>query len=314
MDIEWTPDQIRAFRHALRRSPLEFARMVGITKRTLVLWESGRTSSPQAASKRLLFEVLEAAPEDVRIRFRDALVPNASTAPQPRPDNHDLLMSCADESENTAASWRGDYGRAAEAATDGLSYPESGTARLLLASARAIDLAQLGNTSESASALDEALDIAARLLDEPQRDRLAGPFSCSLERAGGYWADAALANGNATQSVVFTAAAIDRFRRAAPSHRNLGSERMVRCQQIKSYVALGEFGAAAIDLADVTATTPVEHRVEPLVQRVGEIAELAQNTGRNAQGVAEIGELARDFRRFADLGNLPTLLVDPHGR
>ncbi len=288
--------------------------MVGITKRTLVLWESGRTSSPQAASKRLLFEVLEAAPEDVRIRFRDALVPNASTAPQPRPDNHDLLMSCADESENTAASWRGDYGRAAEAATDGLSYPESGTARLLLASARAIDLAQLGNTSESASALDEALDIAARLLDEPQRDRLAGPFSCSLERAGGYWADAALANGNATQSVVFTAAAIDRFRRAAPSHRNLGSERMVRCQQIKSYVALGEFGAAAIDLADVTATTPVEHRVEPLVQRVGEIAELAQNTGRNAQGVAEIGELARDFRRFADLGNLPTLLVDPHGR
>ncbi|WP_405181773.1 helix-turn-helix domain-containing protein [Nocardia sp. NBC_01377] len=69
VEIEWTPLAVRALREALRRSSLEFAKMVGVTNRTLILWESGKTSRPHASSKRLLHEVLENAPAEAQQRF-----------------------------------------------------------------------------------------------------------------------------------------------------------------------------------------------------------------------------------------------------
>ncbi|MBF6059554.1 hypothetical protein IU500_02495 [Nocardia terpenica] len=215
--------------------------------------------------------------------------------------------------ENTAAAWQGDYDQAAEAAASGLEYRASGSVELLLASARAIDLAHLGRTDESASALHEALDIAARQADEASSDPLAGPFSCSLERAGGYWADAAMVNGDAARSIDFTSEAIERFRRAVPAERNLGSERMVRCQQIKGHVVLGDLDVAVAELTKVVAMTPLEHRVEPLRQRVEEIVRLAQQTYGNSPQVVEISHMAREFQHFADLGNLPALAADTNG-
>ncbi|WP_433491861.1 helix-turn-helix domain-containing protein [Nocardia grenadensis] len=56
--IEWTAQDIRALRESLRLSPTEFARVVGVTKRTILLWEQGRTKTLHASSRRLLDEVL----------------------------------------------------------------------------------------------------------------------------------------------------------------------------------------------------------------------------------------------------------------
>lgn len=428
VDIEWTPVEIRALREAMRRSPLEFSRIVGVTKRTLNLWETGRTSNLHESSKRLLYRVLEDATDDAKERFWTFLT-RSSVEPEPQPHEGDLLRATADESasllawaeasnvgpltikdlrdnlrwvtreylksptlplfrrvvetrdqaikllqgrqrphhstelygiagwsmtilgwittdlgradiaerhlrtawvlaenaddkelrawiraaQRTVAERLGEYDAAAEAAADGLAYADSGSAALLLASARAIDLARSGKREESASAMQLALDIAARLTDEPQRDQFAGPFSCSLERAGGYWADIALVNGDPVRSIEYTSTAIERFRGTAPALRNLGSERMVRCQQVKSYIALGDLDIAATGLAEVAATTPAEHRVQPLLQRVDEIAEMAGETAGGCRGANQISEIAMEFRQLADLGTLPTIAADTNG-
>ncbi|WP_067669150.1 helix-turn-helix domain-containing protein [Nocardia miyunensis] len=422
--VEWTPEQIRALREATRRSPLEFARAVGVTKRTLQLWESGQTNTVRAANKRLLHELLESAPEDVQTRFWTAIAhPNAAQVTDPV----DMLVATADDSaaalswaeasnvgpltiadlrsnlrwatreylksptlplfrrvvetrdsalellrgrqrpsqaaelygiagwsmtilgwmttdlgradvadrhlraawaladnteddalrgwicaaRNTAASWRGDYYDAIEAATAGLAYAQTGTAALISASALAIDQARVGNAAGSNAALQMALETADRLADTPQPDTLAGPFTCSLERAGGYWADAALMNGDAAKSIEYAATAIDGFQRTVPVLRNLGSERMVRCQQIKAYLTLGDIDMAAVHLAEVVEMTPSEHRMGPLVQRIDEIAGLAQEMAQTSAAALEIGEIAAEFR--ADLDGLPALAAQASG-
>ncbi|MEG8183450.1 helix-turn-helix domain-containing protein [Nocardia terpenica] len=429
VSLEWTPKEIRALREATRQSPLEFARAVGVTKRTLQLWESGETSSVREASKRLLYGVLESASNDVQQRFWSglarlsapesstqstdvdvlfdtadesaALLPWAETTnvgpltikdlrsnlqlvtreylksptlplfrrvvearnravellqgrqrPQQsielygiagwsmtilgwmttdlgRPDIADrhlraawALADNADDNElrgwicaarNTAAAWRGDYQDAADAAIEGLQLAGAGTAVLILSSAAAIDLARLGRIADSNSALQQARDVAAQFVDEPQRDTFAGPFSCSLERAEGYWAETALVNGDATRSVEFATAAIELFEDAGPVLRNLGSERMVRCQLIKAHIVLGDLDIALTQLGEVANATPVEHRVGPLVQRVDEIAQLARSTAGSAPGAVQIGESAADFRRRADLDGLPALAAATNG-
>ncbi|WP_157172105.1 helix-turn-helix domain-containing protein [Nocardia higoensis] len=424
VEIEWTPLAIRALREALRRSPLEFARMVGITNRTLSLWESGKTSKPHASSKRLLHEVLENAPADAQQRFWSVVGQPIPTNVPPRSTDgggeSDYLLSAADESaallawaeasnvgpltledlrdnlrwvthqylksptlplfrrvvetrnraiellqgrqrphqstalyaiagwsmtllgwitidlgrpdiasrhlrtawalaentqdnelrgwvraaQNTAAACQGDYNAANAAATAGLAYAGTGSAGLLLASARAIDLAHIGRVSESTSALRAAREIADQFIDEPPSDQYAGPLSCSIERAGGYWADAALVNGQAQQCVEFATEALVRFRVNPPELRNLGSERMVQTQQIKGYITLGDFDMAIAALRDVVETTPAEHRMGPLIQRVDEIAQLANDSGTHAAEATEMREIATEFAEVADLAAL----------
>ncbi|MFE9575317.1 hypothetical protein ACFYO1_02940 [Nocardia sp. NPDC006044] len=120
-------------------------------------------------------------------------------------------------------------------------------------------------------------------------------------------------NDDPARSIEFSSTAIDRFRSAAPELRNLGSERMVRCQQIKGYIALGDFDVAASELTEIASATPVEHRVRPLIQRVDEIAQLARGTSEHARGVATLCEVASEFRRGADLGPLRALAADSNG-
>ncbi|WP_280335522.1 helix-turn-helix domain-containing protein [Nocardia wallacei] len=73
VEIEWTAREIRCLRDALRLSKPEFARRVRVTTRTLRLWESGETTRPHAASRRLLYRVLEEADADAVVRFRTSL-------------------------------------------------------------------------------------------------------------------------------------------------------------------------------------------------------------------------------------------------
>jgi transcriptional regulator with XRE-family HTH domain len=73
VSLEWTPEEIRALREAIRQSPLEFARTLKVTPRTLRMWESGETANLRAASKRLLYEVLGRLDDEQRARFDAAL-------------------------------------------------------------------------------------------------------------------------------------------------------------------------------------------------------------------------------------------------
>jgi transcriptional regulator with XRE-family HTH domain len=72
-EVDWTARAIIALREALRLSRLEFARKLGVTPRTLALWETGRTTTPHAASRRLLYKVLLNADEDAVTRFQQNL-------------------------------------------------------------------------------------------------------------------------------------------------------------------------------------------------------------------------------------------------
>ncbi|MBF6300519.1 helix-turn-helix domain-containing protein [Nocardia amamiensis] len=72
-EIGWTGQEICALRQALRLSRIEFARKLGVTRRSVVSWETGRTTTVRAASRRLLYDVLDELDNDQRDRFRAAL-------------------------------------------------------------------------------------------------------------------------------------------------------------------------------------------------------------------------------------------------
>jgi transcriptional regulator with XRE-family HTH domain len=69
VEVDWTGDDVRALRAAMKRSRYEFARLVGVTPRTVVLWENGRTTRMHAASRRLLDGALSQADSVVVARF-----------------------------------------------------------------------------------------------------------------------------------------------------------------------------------------------------------------------------------------------------
>jgi hypothetical protein len=84
----------------MRQSPLEFADLLKVTKRTVTYWESGHTSSIQAANRRELDNMLENASPQVQERFRRAvraseasieLGSNASTLPLAGEEVEDVL-------------------------------------------------------------------------------------------------------------------------------------------------------------------------------------------------------------------------------
>ncbi|MBH0780944.1 helix-turn-helix domain-containing protein [Nocardia bovistercoris] len=73
VEVDWTGEDVVALRAAMRRSRYEFARLVGVTPRTVVLWEKGRTTRMHAASRRLLDRVLSEADPVVVARFERAI-------------------------------------------------------------------------------------------------------------------------------------------------------------------------------------------------------------------------------------------------
>lgn len=79
VEIDWTGEDVRALRAAMRRSRYEFARLVGVTPRTVVLWENGRTTRMHAASQRLLDQVVSEADPVVVARFERAVTAGRDT-------------------------------------------------------------------------------------------------------------------------------------------------------------------------------------------------------------------------------------------
>ncbi|TQM30380.1 helix-turn-helix domain-containing protein [Nocardia bhagyanarayanae] len=73
VEVDWTGEDVLALRTAMKRSRYEFARLVGVTPRTVVLWENGRTTRMHAASRRLLDRVLSEADSVVVTRFERAI-------------------------------------------------------------------------------------------------------------------------------------------------------------------------------------------------------------------------------------------------
>ncbi|MEV6071952.1 hypothetical protein AB0L82_35890 [Nocardia sp. NPDC052001] len=219
----------------------------------------------------------------------------------------DDLRAWVRAAQHTTAFWRKDYRAAADYAQDGLRYARNGSAALFLASAHALDLTMAARKIEASAALDRAVEIGAELREVPRTDVLAGPFTCSPERAGGFWADTCLAQGDPARSLEFADAAVESYTRIPEGMRNLGSERMVRCQQIKAHVALGNLDMVTDELGVVSAT-PREHRVGPLVQRVREIAVMARDhAGKQSRDVRQIVDTAAAFARDAETGSVPAL-------
>lgn len=206
--------------------------------------------------------------------------------------DHDGLRAWVRATQHTAAFWQQDYDRAAQYAADGLSYA-TGTARTFLASAHALDLARAGRPDDARN----ALSTASRAVDaaDPANDDLSGPFTCGAERAAGLRSDVELSLGQpaiTAEHADRAVAALDALPRQA---RNPGSERMIRLQQVKARLALGELDGAADALAPVLDTAP-QHRVRPLMVRLAEAADAAAAFGREpaAHGMCDdIAEFVR---------------------
>ncbi|GAA2843354.1 hypothetical protein [Crossiella cryophila] len=183
--------------------------------------------------------------------------------------------------KHTAAFWQQDYLGAAGYAAEGLQYTEIGTARLYLYSALAMDLARAGDRDGAVAALrraEQAAEVATRAENE-----LAGPFTCSVDRAGSLWSDTELALGQASTALANADRAVAVFEATPDGQRNRGSERMVRLQQVKAHLVLGDLGSAENALAPVLETAP-EHRIHPLLNRVREVDEMVTGVGGAVAG------------------------------
>ncbi|GLZ37716.1 hypothetical protein Acsp05_13410 [Actinokineospora sp. NBRC 105648] len=211
-------------------------------------------------------------------------------------DNAELdeLKAWVRACQHTVSFWDGDFEQAAKNAQDGLQYAQTGTSKLFLSSALALDIARTGNVESSTSALTTAQRNAESFA--VGSDFLGGPFTCSVARAAGFWSDVHLATGNAQPALAQAIEAVRLFERAEPATRNLGSERMARCQVVKAHLTLGELDGAREALKPILLTDP-DNRVRPLLRRVSEIAELAiaLPIGKDKR-VVELGEAIREFK------------------
>lgn len=181
---------------------------------------------------------------------------------------HHGLRAWVRATQHTTVFWEHRFRDAARYAEDGLRYATTGSAGAFLASAQALDLAKVGQADDARSALARARD-ATKAVDQAH-DELAGPFTCSADRAGGFWSDVYLALGQPADALTEADGAVAVFERASTERRNPGSERMARVQQVRAHLALSQLDGAYEALAPVLDTNP-EHRVRPLVQRLGEV-------------------------------------------
>jgi len=209
-----------------------------------------------------------------------------------------LLRAWIAATRHSVAFWEDDYQTAVGQARNGLvDAPAGSGAALLLTSAVAVDLAYCGDHIRAREMLTEA----QRRVDElgaADADGMEGPFACAVGRAGSFWADTHLVLGQPEDALRIAAESVHAFEASPPGERNLGSERMVRCQQVKAHMAMREYDGASEALQPVLQTVQ-EHRVGPLVRRVSEIATLA-GAARDAETplLREILDHATEFTRL----------------
>jgi hypothetical protein len=184
--------------------------------------------------------------------------------------DRDDLRAWVRATQHTAAFWQDDFARAASYAQDGLQYAR-GSSTLFLASVTAVDLARTGRHAEAR----EALTVAKRTTVRTDVPELGGPFLCTPERAEGIWSDAHLALGEANDTLKHADHGISLFEASPHAYRNFGSERMVRLQQAKAHLQLGELDGAT-EAVSAVLSTPVEYRVRPLIHRISEVAALTR--------------------------------------
>jgi hypothetical protein len=204
--------------------------------------------------------------------------------------DHDELRAWVRATQHTAAFWQDDFARAVDYAEDGLRYAV-GTSAAFLAGVVALDLARTGRIDRARDALDEAKRTAIT----PGALELGGPFQCTPERAEGIWSDAHLSLGDVQFTLDHADRGVALFEAAPHSIRNYGSERMVRLQQVKARLEVGELDGAVEALAAVL-DTPTEYRVRPLVHRISEVAALTR-TERYA-GEAKARAMHESIREF----------------
>ncbi|WHT23397.1 hypothetical protein N8J89_20665 [Crossiella sp. CA-258035] len=215
--------------------------------------------------------------------------------------DYNPLRAWVAATRHTTAFWQRDYLGAAGHAAEGLRYAGIGTARLYLSSALAMDLARAGDQNGALVALRQA-ELAANGAERVENE-LDGPFTCSVDRAGSLWSDAELALGQAPRALEQADRAVAAFE-AAPDHlRNRGSERMMRLQQVKAHLVLGDIGNAENSLAPVLETAP-EHRIHPLLHRVREVDEMV--TGMPGAVAGRVRGSIVDFRRETVIKELTT--------
>jgi hypothetical protein len=218
--------------------------------------------------------------------------------------DHHGLRAWMRATQHTAAFWEHHFLDAARYAEDGLRYATTGSAEAFLASAQALDLAKAGQADNARTALVRARDATESV--EQACDELAGPFTCSVDRAGGFWSDVYLALGQPADALAEANRAVAAFERAPTERRNPGSERMARVQQVRAHLTLGQFDGAVEAITPVLDTA-AEHRVRPLLQRLAEVRTQAMTCEQpDEPALRGLCEAITDFRRQAVVAELTT--------
>jgi transcriptional regulator with XRE-family HTH domain len=208
--------------------------------------------------------------------------------------DYDDLRAWVRARQATAAFFLDDFHRAAEYAADGLRYA-TGSAALLLASARATHLAHAGKGEQAWEALRQAIQFAETI--DQSGDELGGLFTCDIDRASGFWSETQLQLGAADLALEQVDRGVAVFEAQPPDQRNLSSERYVRLQQVRAHLVLGQLDGAEAALAPVLETPP-EWRVRNLMRRMNTVYAAAARYADEPIS-ARIREAALGFQREA---------------
>ncbi len=207
--------------------------------------------------------------------------------------DHGDLRAWVRATQHTAAFWQDDFTRAAEYAESGLRHAV-GSSKLFLSSALAVDLARAGRIDQARTALADAQRISI----PAGGAELFGFLLCTPARAEGLWSDAHLALGQARETLACAEHSTALFERAPEAKRNAGAERMIRLQQVKAHLELGQLDGALESLTPIL-DTPAEFRVRPLIHRIGEISAMTRTDRYTGEPLAaQIHVATRTFLRL----------------
>ncbi|GAA2679249.1 MULTISPECIES: hypothetical protein [Actinosynnema] len=211
-----------------------------------------------------------------------------------------VLLAWVYSTLHTLEYWRGDYVAAAEHARTGLALGRTGSARVFLSGALALDLARAGDRDGAVAQLHDA----RRALDlfTPAPGELEGPLLCTPARADTLLADVHTALGDTDAALSAAEAAIATYAVLPQQRRNVGTLRMAHLLQGLAHVQHGDIPAARQALDPVLGTEP-EQRPLPLRKRsqlvLGELTTLITNTGSPSAAAIE---LHRDLEHFVGGG------------
>ncbi|MHB9861701.1 XRE family transcriptional regulator [Streptomyces sp. YIM S03343] len=202
---------------------------------------------------------------------------------------HNDLRAWVLSTRSKVAFWDGRLRDAINYARHGITYRPSGTVAVLLPCQEADAWSQLGAEDEALGALARAREARDSLRDE---DDIGGIFACNPARQENYAAGVQLRVGRTVDALRAADHALALL--SAQPVRAYGTEAQIHISKAAAHLSTGEAEGALESLAPVLALPP-DHRLAPVIRRLGELPVDAGRTYMAARAAVGLRTAIEEF-------------------